>query len=79
MHTPIKELIDKLNIKLRGHYNYYGITGNYAAMKDFREYILDRLKAMLNRRGASKDITEEWFRRILKIYPVIQPRIVHRI
>jgi group II intron reverse transcriptase/maturase len=79
MHTPIKELIDKLNVKLRGHYNYYGIIGNYAAMKDFREYTLDRLRAMLNRRGASKDITEEWFRRILKAYPVIQPRIVHRV
>ena len=26
MHTPIKILVDKLNAKLRGHYNYYGIS-----------------------------------------------------
>ena len=79
MHTPIKVLIEKLNRKLKGHYNYYGIIGNYAAMHGFREYVLDRLKATLNRRGANKDITEELFRKLLAIYPVARPRIVHRI
>ena len=79
MHKPIKELIHKLNAKLRGHYNYYGIIGNFEAMRKFREYVLDRLKAVLNRRGANKDITEEVFRRLLRAHPVIQPRIVHRV
>jgi hypothetical protein len=79
MHTPIKTLVDKLNRKLQGHYNYYGIIGNYAAMHGFREYVLDRLKATLNRRGSNKNITEEVFRKLLKTYPVIRPRIVHRI
>ena len=79
MHTPIKLLIEKLNRKLRGHYNYYGIIGNYAAMHGFREYVLDRLKATLNRRGSNKDITEEVFRKLLKAYPVVMPRIVHRV
>jgi len=79
MHTPIKVLIDKLNVKLQGHYNYYGITGNYAALNGLREYVLDRLRATLNRRGASKDISYEVFRRILSAHPVVQPRIVHRV
>jgi hypothetical protein len=79
MHTPIKVLIEKLNRKLRGHYNYYGVIGNYEAMHKFREYVLERLKATLNRRGANKDLTEEQFRRLLRIYPVILPRIVHRV
>ena len=79
MHTPIKMLIDKLNRKLQGHYNYYGIIGNYEAMHDFREYVLDRLKATLSRRGASKDVTEEVFRKLIKAYPVAMPKIVHRI
>jgi len=78
MHTPIKVLVDKLNLKLRGHYNYYGIIGNYDAMKGFREYVLGRLKAVLARRG-SKDMTKEKFGRILKYNPVIMPRIVHRV
>jgi len=76
MHTPIEVLIDKLNRKLQGHYNYYGIIGNYAAMSSFRWYVLKRLKATLNRRGAKKDMTEEVFQRILLAYPVVVPRIV---
>jgi len=79
MHTSIKILIERLNRKLRGHYNYYGIIGNYKAMHGFREYVLDRLKATLNRRGANKDMTEEMFRKILDAYPVLRPKIVHRV
>lgn len=79
MHTPIKVLVGKLNRKLQGHYNYYGIIGNYAAMNGFRAYVLDRLKATLNRRGANKDLTEERFLKLLNAYPVVRPRIVHRV
>jgi len=79
MHAPIEILVKKLNAKLRGHYNYYGIIGNYDAMKGFREYVLDRLKAVLARRGTNKDMTEEEFRHILKCYPVALPRIAHQV
>ena len=77
-HTPIKLLIEKLNRKLRGHYNYYGIVGNYKAMVTFRLYVLGRLFATLNRRGAKKDLTYEQFNKLLTIYPVDTPKIVHR-
>ena len=79
MHTPVKVLVDKLNRKLQGHYNYYGIIGNYKAMHGFREYVLDRLKAVLNRRGASKKISNEVFERLLEAYPVVLPKIVRRV
>jgi len=79
MHTPVEALIKKLNQKLQGHYNYYGIIGNFAAMHGFREYVLDRLKATLNKRGANKDLTEEAFRKLLRRYPVVLPKIVHRV
>jgi len=79
MHIPIKLMIKKLNRKLQGHFNYYGIIGNYAAMHGFREYVLDRLLATLNRRGASKEITREQFGKLLEAHPIIMPRIVHRV
>jgi group II intron reverse transcriptase/maturase len=78
MHAPIELLIGALNRKLQGHYNYYGIIGNYDAMWGFRAYVLDRLKAVLGRRG-SKDMTYEKFERILEYNPVVRPRIVHQI
>jgi len=76
MHMPVKDIIDKLNVKLRGHYNYYGIIGNYKAMLAFREYVLDRLKSTLNRRG-KRSVSEEKFWRLIETYPLILPRIVH--
>ena len=79
MHTPIKTLIGKLNRKLQGHYNYYGIIGNYAAMSGFREYVLACLKATLSRRGADKDVTYEVFNKLLRAYLVVLPKIVHRV
>ena len=79
MHEPVGMLIKRLNVKLQGHYNYYGITGNYAAMESFRRYVLERLKATLNRRGADKAMTEEKFRRLLEKFPVAYPRVVHRV
>jgi group II intron reverse transcriptase/maturase len=79
MHTPIKLLIAGLNRKLLGHYNYYGIIGNYEAMVGFRRYALDRLKAVLNRRGARKKMTEEKFWKLIDKFPVTMPRIVHRV
>jgi len=78
MHTPVNLLVEKLNRKLQGHYNYYGIIGNFDAMAGFREYVLDRLKAVLGRRGSGY-ITHEKFKRILQYNPVVKPRIVHRV
>ena len=74
---PVGTLILKLNRKLQGHYNYYGITGNSAAMNGYRRYAVDRLRATLNRRGA-KSMTDETYKRLLKKFPVVQPKIVHR-
>ena len=78
MHTPIKVLIGRLNRKLKGHYNYYGIIGNYAAMYGFRRYVLKMLRATLNRRGA-RSMTRVTFQRLLDAYPIATPRIVHRV
>ena len=76
MHTPIKELVDGLNARLRGHFNYYGIIGNYEALVAFRDYAMERLRATLSRRG-SKSMTIELFYRLLETYPVVKPKIVH--
>jgi group II intron reverse transcriptase/maturase len=79
MHAPIKTLVDKLNIKLKGHYNYYGIIGNYKALNNFLEYVKDRLIAMLERRGAHRSMKKELFSHILKQYPLLRPRITQQV
>ena len=35
MHEPVNQLIKRLNIKLLGHYRYYGITDNSKSIGSF--------------------------------------------
>ncbi len=76
MHEPVKTLIDGINIKLNGHYRYYGITGNYTHMSKFRYYIIRRLFWTLNRRSQRRSYTwEEFNERILRKLPIKTPKI----
>lgn len=75
MHRPIKEIIKKLNIKLEGHYRYYGISDNSNKLKEFMRYIIRTLFKQLRRRSQKKRITWEKYIRILKYNPIIQPKI----
>ena len=50
LHLPIKEQHQKLTQKLRGHYGYYGITGNFSSLQDFREAVRRIWRRWLSRR-----------------------------
>ena len=49
-HTPLKWQRAQLSLKLRGHYNYYGVRGNYMALSTFWHKIQRIwLKALMGR------------------------------
>jgi len=75
MHTPISELIEKLNAKLRGHYNYYGVSHNYRKLIGFYLYVVRTLFKVLNRRGGKRKLNWGKFSRILDYNPLLKPRI----
>ena len=75
MHNPVKELIKDLNMRLRGHYNYYGVSNNYERMHNFYIYVLLQLKFWLSRRSQKGRITWDKFNKILKYNPLLPPRI----
>lgn len=79
MHMPIKILIQKLNIKLRGHYNYYGVSHNIKRMRNFYNYVRTQLKIVLNRRSQKDKTTWEKFLRILEYNPLLKPTITKRL
>lgn len=74
----IKELIEEINLKLTGHYNYYGITFNFRGISKFYNAVCRLLYKWLNRRGGKsiwhwmrfKTLVTEWF-------TVVKPRIAH--
>jgi len=78
-HDPIAEQHRMLCQKLRGHYAYYGITGNSFAIARFR-YEVTRLwrKWLLRRRRAWRG-TFDWFGRLLQRYPLPFAVTVHSV
>ncbi len=50
-HAPVSWRHAVLSRKLRGHYGYYGITGNSVAITRFRYEVCSRRRKWLNRRG----------------------------
>ena len=74
-NTQIKEMITKINIKLIGHYRYYGITDNANSLRKFRQCIYKILKKWINRRSQRKSYTTEQYKQLMKKYPLVYPRI----
>lgn len=71
----VTEIIKMLNVKLRGYYQYYGVTDNIISLRNFQHCIYCKLLKWLNRRSQRKSYTAEEFAQVLKKYPLLKPRI----
>ena len=78
-HLPIKEQQQKLNEKLRGHYAYYGVTGNSASLTRFLHEVGRRWRKWLNRRNRIRSTTWDKFCAILRRYPLAPVRTVRSV
>ncbi len=76
-HATIGWQHQKLVLKLRGHYGYYGKTGNHRHLSQFRQGVMRRWRKWLGRRSQRSEIGWEQFNRLLKRYPLPQVKIVH--
>jgi group II intron reverse transcriptase/maturase len=76
MHMKPADIIKKLNVKLNGHYRYYGISDNSQRMDRFRRYCQKRLYRVLYRRSQG-GLSWEKFETILKYNPIARPQIYH--
>jgi len=77
LHLPIREQHQKLTQKLRGHYGYYGIIGNYTSLQEFREEVRWIWRRRLSRRRRDGDVTWTEFYRLEKCYSLPRARVVH--
>lgn len=75
-HRPLKEIWEKVNQKLQGHYQYYGVTDNYRSLRTYRKEVLKILYKWLNRRSQRKSYTHKEFEKLIKYYPLKEPKIV---
>ncbi len=76
-HKPLAYQQRKLNEKLRGHYAYYGIRGNYEALSRYHHAVVLIWRKWLGRRSQRWTGTWEKFTKVLERFPLLRPRIVH--
>ena len=73
---PVSELIGRLNQKLKGHYQYYGVTDNMRSLKRFLHIAKWVLFKWLNRRSQKRSYTSDAFNNGLLItLPIVEPTI----
>ena len=78
-HAPLKYQYQMLCQKLRGHFLYYGIRGNFRLVEEVRRHAEKAWQYWLSRRGSKKAIGWEKFEKLLQTYVLPTPRIVHTI
>jgi RNA-directed DNA polymerase len=77
-HQPVQKLVFELNLKLRGHYSYYGVTFNSHGVRSFYEQVKRLLFKWLNRRGGKRKWNWEHFTQLILVWiPLERPKIFH--
>ena len=72
-----KEWWKILIAKLRGHYQYYGVSENYDGITRFYKVVIRIVRKWLNRRSQKRKMSWDKFNKYLEHYPLPKPRIVH--
>ena len=76
---PVKAWWPILAAKLRGHYKYYGVSGNMPSLQRYYRLAMRLALKWLNRRSQRRSFHWTGFNEYLKHYPLPKPRIVHNL
>ena len=76
-HEPIAKQHEELGRKVVGHYQYYGITGNFPSLVHYWRAVERAWQFWLNRRSQRAHMTWERFKRLLEQLALPRPRITH--
>jgi len=77
-HRRVREQFKRLNAKLRGYYNYYGVRGNYASLNEFYQLVQRLHLKWLNRRSQRQSYTWAGYRALTQYFALARPHIVGR-
>jgi group II intron reverse transcriptase/maturase len=75
-HAPVAWQHQQLVQKLRGHYAYYGITGNEQRLRRVQWEVIRLWRKWLNRRSQRRSMRWERFARLLEQYPLPRAKIM---
>ncbi len=66
-----------LKLKLQGHYNYYGLSGNFESIQRYYHKVLGLVFKWLNRRSQKRSWNWETFREFLDRNPLPKPKLTY--
>ncbi len=76
-HDEVRAQQEALGKKLQGHFEYFGITGNFRAIALFLSKVTAVWRKWLSRRSQRASIAWSRMYRLLERYPLPRPRITH--
>lgn len=77
-HETLRWQVEKLGLKLKGYFGYYGITGNGRMLDRFRRHCIRIWRYWLDRRSRDRGrMTWERMRRLLEFWYIPPARVVH--
>lgn len=77
-HDDVETQQRALARKLNGHYAYFGVTSNYAALARLQHEVKAIWRKWLSRRSQKGFLNWNAMHRLLERFPLPPPRIVHR-
>ena len=78
-HLSVKDQHAALTRRIQGHFNYFGVSGNFRSLLLVIEYAKRSWYKWLCRRSQRKRLTWERFADLLRDFPLPVPRITVRI
>jgi hypothetical protein len=78
-HLPVKAQHAALTRRIQGHFNYFGVSGNFRSLLLVHEQARRSWYKWLCRRSQRKRLTWERFADLLRDFPLPRPRITVRI
>lgn len=77
--TVLPNIWKILALKLQGHYQYYGMSGNFAGIKRYYEQTLKLTYKWMNRRSQKRTWNWETFQEYIIRYPLPKPKLAYAI
>jgi group II intron reverse transcriptase/maturase len=74
-HLPVKEQHAKLRQKVNGHFNYFGVNGNFRCLQQLVFQVERAWRKWLERRSQRGRMPWSRFKRLLQTYPLPRPEI----
>ncbi len=78
-HSSVKEQHAALKRRIQGHFNYFGVSGNFRSLLRVTEQAKRIWYKWLCRRSQRKRLTWERFADLLRDFPLPKPRITVKI